>query len=351
MSFMRRLNGVRPEHGLPGAEALSRAQLAEAAAADLFVLGLARALSAPSGTLGDGPEAAPSGQGTDVPGSQQQQQPPSPQERSHSSSAPPSRRSGRWQTPFGRSRLGPGSPPELQGMQRAPSLGTVASESPPAAEPACTLLHGHQPGDGSHLGQQSALSSSGLSADAPPSSACSAGPGGASGASQHAQVQGRVAAAGQPAAGEQAEPHVRFQEAGSSARARQEPGPHSLDCIFPQTSWAPADGAARGQREAAQRTGGGQAQQAGSGHALTPAASWQEPQGQPSSHAPPEAAALRTASGSLLRDSPIWRPGELGGPGGRLQTISMLPRGQVAPAPAPTRRGSASAQGIRAALP
>ena len=36
-----------------------------------------------------------------------------------------------------------------------------------------------------------------------------------------------------------------------------------------------------------------------------------------------------THSSELPRDSPVWRPGELGGPGGRLQTISMLPRGQV----------------------
>lgn len=37
----------------------------------------------------------------------------------------------------------------------------------------------------------------------------------------------------------------------------------------------------------------------------------------------------RRTSSSLAKDSPVWRPGELGGPGGRLQTISMLPRGQV----------------------
>ena len=37
----------------------------------------------------------------------------------------------------------------------------------------------------------------------------------------------------------------------------------------------------------------------------------------------------RRTSSSLHKDSPVWRPGELGGPGGRLQTISMLPRGQV----------------------
>ena len=38
---------------------------------------------------------------------------------------------------------------------------------------------------------------------------------------------------------------------------------------------------------------------------------------------------VRDSSGESPRSSPVWRPGELGGPGGRLQTISMLPRGRV----------------------
>ena len=42
--------------------------------------------------------------------------------------------------------------------------------------------------------------------------------------------------------------------------------------------------------------------------------------------------------GGLAGESPIWRPGELGGPGGRLQTISMVPQGRFLQMATPSKR-------------
>ena len=344
MSFMHRWNSGRLDHSSHRDDPPSRALLDEAEAADRFVLGLARAMSAPdprrdSLDAGSGRRSAdPGAPGPDGQRRRQQQ----PHAAILTSSAPPTRRSGRWPTPFGKFRLALASAPQAQGMQRAQAPG-AAPDAPSAAGGA----QQQQPPGSLQQRRPSSSSSSGVSAeDAPQQSGCDPAPanGSAQGtANGHAWPPAASSAEAQGAAtaGRHPHAHVRMQGAGGGgAKAQQGLNGHSLDCIFPGTTWAEANGAARGQVLTARRASARSMQPAAKGLAPPPDSSPERPAPQARSSGEP-GPMRRSSSSSLPRDSPVWRPGELGGPGGRLQTISMLPRGQASAAcPAAAHLGS-----------